>query len=705
MASWALNGEKIFFVSNRDGDKEIYLMDTDGNNAVHVTINSFQDDEPDWHENIHGYSASKMISHKNIGDVNAIQVVVPPDSEKVGITGIGIRYELHGTHGDVWEYWIGLHDDGNYYVDMVSSMFSATASKGQRVDIKYIQKLAASFTDFYETERILRYEGMRFDGSVNFEVLVTLENGETFTMNTPPDYEKCCFIPWSIVYKNKEYMQSNGKITHAVLRLLNELDEDEEIQIVFDKWISWGCYPGDLYFAYCDDELSDDFPQSKDELTAVEELGKSHVQWEVDISGIVGPAAYGNGAIYIATTESVICINTKSRKKIWETPIEFDGNGKGTIVVDGEFVYAGIPPNIYKINGKTGGLVWKFTLDNTDRDSIQIIPVNDLLIVWDKTGWVEGKISCLAAENGDVIWEIPEEVGFLGVVNNAVLYKIEKNWKDYTYTYELVNITSGKKIWQKGSSRYVHWNSKIKNWSYYEGILYVCKEDEGTVVAVDMETMEESVVYSHRKFTSEFETGNLVQYCQVYEEGILLSIIEFGDIGWSISRWDTRIVFLDRNGNEIWEYRYDEKSVGSFYCVRKGFSFGFEYNPVEYAEIDQDTLFLVRENGFFEAFHIETGKKLWENEIRDSVNKVLISNHKIYAAAKDCKVYCLNMDGDIIWEVKACDNLCTVCVDSDPVRFYGDAHILCDCEHLIDAVWIGEEILLVTTENKLIGVS
>jgi Tol biopolymer transport system component len=705
MASWSLNGEKIVFVSDRDGDKEIYMMDVDSERIVQITKNSFQDDEPDWHKNVlisyTEYVPTEPAERPDEYRLHPVQVVVPPHSEKVGITGIGISYELHGTHGDHWKYWIGKHDDGNYYVDMASCIFSATSSQGQKVDMKYIQKLAESFTDFYETEKILRFEGVRFDGSVNFEVLVKLENGKTLSMNTPFDYERCCFIPWSIVYSNKKYMQSNGKITHAVLGLLNELDDDGELQIVYDKEISWGCYPAELHFEYCDEELSADFPHSVSAPSVLEELGEKQVAWEVDIPGIVCPAAFGDGKIYVATTESVMAIDAETRKIVWETGVELAGGGQGVIVLDGKMVYAGVSSRIYGFNAETGEVVWKFS--SIDSDAIQIIPVNDKLIVWEKTGWVEGKISCLTAQSGNVIWEIPEEVGFLEVVDDAVLYKIEKDWEDYEYLYELVDITSGKKIWQKGSSRYVHWDSDIVNWSFYEGILYINKEDEGTVVSVDMETMEERVIYSHRKFKTQFDPGEIVQYCQVFEEGILLSIIEFGEIELPFKRWDTRIVFLDRNGNEIWEHRYDEKSVGSLYFVMESFLGRYVYNPVVSAKVSGDTLLLVRENGFLETFHAKNREKLWESKVRDSINRVFIGDNRVYVAAQDCKLYCLDIGG-IVWELKACDNFCIVCVDADSERFHALTNISCRCDHLIDAVWIGDEILLVTTEDKLIGV-
>jgi TolB protein len=39
---------KIAFVSHRDGDEEIYVMNADGSNQTRLTNNPAQDGEPSW---------------------------------------------------------------------------------------------------------------------------------------------------------------------------------------------------------------------------------------------------------------------------------------------------------------------------------------------------------------------------------------------------------------------------------------------------------------------------------------------------------------------------------------------------------------------------------------------------------------------------------------------------------------------------------
>ncbi len=45
---WSPSGEKIAFVSTRDGNKEIYVMDADGEHPRRLTSNKLVDDYPVW---------------------------------------------------------------------------------------------------------------------------------------------------------------------------------------------------------------------------------------------------------------------------------------------------------------------------------------------------------------------------------------------------------------------------------------------------------------------------------------------------------------------------------------------------------------------------------------------------------------------------------------------------------------------------------
>ncbi len=46
--SWSPDGERIAFVSDRDGHREIYVMDADGKNQKNLSNNDFDDWGPSW---------------------------------------------------------------------------------------------------------------------------------------------------------------------------------------------------------------------------------------------------------------------------------------------------------------------------------------------------------------------------------------------------------------------------------------------------------------------------------------------------------------------------------------------------------------------------------------------------------------------------------------------------------------------------------
>jgi TolB protein len=48
--AWSPDGQKIVFVSNQDGNDEIYMIDVDGKNLKRLTMNRYQDTDPCWIE-------------------------------------------------------------------------------------------------------------------------------------------------------------------------------------------------------------------------------------------------------------------------------------------------------------------------------------------------------------------------------------------------------------------------------------------------------------------------------------------------------------------------------------------------------------------------------------------------------------------------------------------------------------------------------
>ncbi len=50
-SSYSPDGNKIIFESNRDGNWEIYIMDSNGANQKRLTMNTYSDRRPSWHPN------------------------------------------------------------------------------------------------------------------------------------------------------------------------------------------------------------------------------------------------------------------------------------------------------------------------------------------------------------------------------------------------------------------------------------------------------------------------------------------------------------------------------------------------------------------------------------------------------------------------------------------------------------------------------
>jgi Tol biopolymer transport system component len=46
--TWSPDGSQIAFTSNRDGDREIFVMGADGSNPINLTDNSVDDWAPHW---------------------------------------------------------------------------------------------------------------------------------------------------------------------------------------------------------------------------------------------------------------------------------------------------------------------------------------------------------------------------------------------------------------------------------------------------------------------------------------------------------------------------------------------------------------------------------------------------------------------------------------------------------------------------------
>ncbi len=90
--SWSPDGSKIAFVSDRDGDDEIYVMNTDGSNLTKLTDNSDSHNPPSWSPD-----GSKIAFASGRGSYGEIYVMNADGSNQNNIT--------NNSAGDFFPSW------------------------------------------------------------------------------------------------------------------------------------------------------------------------------------------------------------------------------------------------------------------------------------------------------------------------------------------------------------------------------------------------------------------------------------------------------------------------------------------------------------------------------------------------------------------------------------------------------------------------
>ena len=582
----------------------------------------------------------------------------PPEKE-FRIHYLDISFNLHGTHGSSVKYSIRRLSDSTFLTN-----------KGQKIDADLIQELAESFTDFHESKR---YEGIDehyevvLGEYVHIKVTVKLENGETLIIDSKLTNDECCLIPWNIQYNNNHYLQVNGKIPSALFKILREVDE--EVRVRYDKQARWGCSPCVLSWDHYDPNLSEDFPQSEPVITPLEETGKTHALWEVFLPSIISPPVFSKGRVYVVTKGYVYCLHMKLKRTVWGTKV---GKGvhsvEGDLIIYEEFVYAAVPhDSVYGLDIQTGVVRWKYPLDG-EYTSLRIECIEDKLIVWGEADF-EDILFCLNRENGRKLWEITNFDKVEELCDDKIIIWGER---DKGYFDTVVDIHTGDILWEQDSLGTLYLD-------YHDGIFYCDDYEKGRLRALDIATGEEIWAYDYGRLLP--DQYNAHAECFAHERGILLNVV-----AWLIEPEQNWLILLDENGSKIWEYAYDETDYGLVYP--------FVYD----AHIYEGIIYVLRSGGFIEAFNVENGEKLWKNEVRGyNIEGFEIYDHKIYATADDCKVYCLDAKtGEILWELIVCDNFCEV--------YIGD-HYECTCEHPVHVSPIENGVFFVGTEDSLTAVS
>lgn len=527
----------------------------------------------------------------------------------------------------------------NYKVERVHDKYYT--STGSPVDSHLMNELVDSFTDFYESERHeICEKGAGF--SEHYTVKATLKNGETMIMKS--DSSCRCSIPWNITYKGEPYVQYNGKIPTALLKILLVLDSDR--WSYYEKDAHWGCYPGEIPDVYVEKGFSSDFPESTVEKSPEELLGAQHVLWKVDVLAafppqytdgifivtaedavhvynkageklwemnvdtIIMPPQYAEGILYITVNGAVHAVNSQTGQPLWEYTFEkgpfCSKTGIYLAAHDGA-VYVGTPaPAFYKLDAATGAIIWEYKGELRTCPQVKIFHGNLLMH--------SAQIFCLDTETGGINWEIPFYAPGVAYYEDMLL----TNGVDEAgyFFYALIDSGSGEVLWRENSRN-------IGKVAYNKGIMYIDWIREMRVSAVTVETGEERWSHEHEK---------TVVYQTPAGEGVFFLIADEKE------KVLETLVHVTNDGS-LWEYSFESVFWDANYKAR--------------LELIQDTAVLVREGGFIEGFDINTGNKLWETEVRGSkIESVHGYGGGLYVSADDSIIYCVDVtSGDILWMV------------------------------------------------------
>ncbi|MBU7033061.1 MAG: PQQ-binding-like beta-propeller repeat protein [Theionarchaea archaeon] len=534
----------------------------------------------------------------------------PTDSPPVAFADSQISLIDISFSEEYWGHWnreylIELKGDSYYYGD-------------HKIDPSLIDQFQDSFTDLYESEyyKIGSGEIIVLDYQPRFIVQVTLTDGQVMTVSSLSTFP--CFIPWNIMYRGKSYVQYNGKIPSAIMRILICIDGERLGWTDPHQGGLWGCYPAIVPETFTHQDFSSNFPQSANK-NPLSEKGEDHLLWTLNLHEyITAIPVCSQNQVFIVTRKKVYSFDIFTGERVWEIPF-FNLQsqfrlGKHYAAVHDDMVYVASPDSyVYAMDIKTGEMRWMIDTGLKSPPDLFVYDGN-VLMSSDGIIFIDGK-------TGEEIWELPENRNLKALYSDIIYVSINEGLWNPLFD-EFIDIRSGKTLWRMEDTRY-----RI---SMYDGNIYMIYRDLEYVVSMDL-------------FSSELWRYQCSSDCSLRHwvlEGTVCIVSDSKSP--DLYPYDTVMLF-NKDGSLLWKIHYPLNNPEQYPC------------RVTEVKENGDILFLVVEGGIIHAFQKETGEFLWENEVEGIyLCNFQAKENMIYLVSCDGKIHCLDGEtGDIIWQFVA----------------------------------------------------
>ncbi|MBN2330911.1 MAG: PQQ-binding-like beta-propeller repeat protein [Candidatus Aenigmarchaeota archaeon] len=283
--------------------------------------------------------------------------------------------------------------------------------------------------------------------------------------------------------------------------------------------------------------------------------------------------------------------------------------GEGGSFLQWPFLYEGrvyvacLDRNVYCLDGRTGGLVWKFTADGGFAPASPMIDEGIVYI-----GSYDYNLYALDARTGGMIWKYHTQGKLAG---NATIHGSRVFVGSNDYNMYCLDAKTGEFIWKFRTQGEVPskptFHDGMVLFGSYDRFFYCVDEQSGRLIW-------------------KFETQG-----DVYNEDDVL--IHEGVV--YFPSFDNFLRAVDiKTGRMLWKFR-----TGNYGGMHSG------------PRMAGDRLIQVNREGVMHALTFG-GKVIWKFRINQAMALPMIHDGKIYVGTEDENLYCIDLEGNVLWKFK-----------------------------------------------------